>query len=410
MRLAIACLAVCVLSWSDSAHAAAKEYSSGKLAVPIGAGSTVEHAIEVPDEGPVSHLAVSIRLEHSRRFDLVVSLVAPDDTEVTLRAARPGPFGSGRRGCDGQFVVFEDRFSATVKPLARFNGKEARGSWKLRIRAPTRKSAGMLFCWQLGISRDVVETISTQSGSVSAELSFRESRPLYYEHVHLKIRRAGSTLLDAPLEAVTCDDCPPEGYLLFYKEPLSVRDLDGDGEPEVLLDLYTGGVHCCSNTLIFHLDRGIYWPVDGRWGNYHYSLRDYDRDGRPELVTVDDRFAYAFAPFAVTVPPIRIWHFDRGRLIDVTREFPEVVFKDARVILLIYEQARKLKFREVRGMLASYMATQYLLGREQQGWRIVERAYRRGELGRDGAKDTWPTGRAYLRALRTFLRQTGYAR
>lgn len=128
-----------------------------------------------------------------------------------------------------------------------------------------------------------------------------------------------------------------------------MRDLDGDGEPEVLLDLYTGGVHCCSNTLIFHLDRGIYWPVDGWWGNYHYSLRDYDRDKRPELVTVDDRFAYAFAPFAVTVPPIRIWHFDRGRLIDVTREFPEVVFKDARVILLIYEQARKLKFREVRG-------------------------------------------------------------
>lgn len=108
----------------------------------------------------------------------MVSLVAPDDTEVTLRAARPGPFGSGRRGCDGQFVVFEDRFSATTKPLARFNGKEARESWKLRIRAPTRKSAGMLFCWQLGISRDVVETISTQSGSVSAELSFRESRPL----------------------------------------------------------------------------------------------------------------------------------------------------------------------------------------------------------------------------------------
>jgi hypothetical protein len=30
-----------------------------------------------------------------------------------------------------------------------------------------------------------------------------------------------------------------------------VRDLDGDGEPEVLVDFYWGGVHCCFYTDVY---------------------------------------------------------------------------------------------------------------------------------------------------------------
>ena len=32
--------------------------------------------------------------------------------------------------------------------------------------------------------------------------------------------------------------------------PLQVVDLDADGEPEVLVDAYTGGAHCCALTEI----------------------------------------------------------------------------------------------------------------------------------------------------------------
>ena len=32
---------------------------------------------------------------------------------------------------------------------------------------------------------------------------------------------------------------------------IGLRDLDGDGEPEVLLELFSGGANCCLSTLIY---------------------------------------------------------------------------------------------------------------------------------------------------------------
>jgi hypothetical protein len=61
----------------------------------------------------------------------------------------------------------------------------------------------------------------------------------------------------------------------------------------------------------------------------------------------------------------------------------------------------------VRGILAAWLADQYSLGRGRAGWRFLERAERRGELGRK--PDLWPVGKAYLRKLRAFLKTTGYA-
>jgi hypothetical protein len=51
----------------------------------------------------------------------------------------------------------------------------------------------------------------------------------------------------------------------------------------------------------------------------------------------------------------------------------------------------------VRGVLAAWLADQYLLGRGAAGWSVLRRAERRGEVDR-----------AYLRKLRSFLRRTGY--
>ena len=61
----------------------------------------------------------------------------------------------------------------------------------------------------------------------------------------------------------------------------------------------------------------------------------------------------------------------------------------------------------MRGILAAWLADQYSLGRGRAGWRVLERAVRRGELGHKF--DGWPVGKAYLRKLRAFLRRTGYA-
>ena len=60
-------------------------------------------------------------------------------------------------------------------------------------------------------------------------------------------------------------------------------------------------------------------------------------------------------------------------------------------------------------MLAAWLADEYLLGREDAGWKKIEAARARGELGPIPGLDIWPQGAKYVKALRAFLVKTGYA-
>src|SRR5437763_1421069 len=90
-------------------------------------------------------------------------------------------------------------------------------------------------------------TETASSGSVSASFSYTKKSDFRYDGLHLKITRAGRTALDA----ATPPSCTGEPVCGFSPggagntPSVHVIDLDGDGEPEVLLDLYSGGAHCC---------------------------------------------------------------------------------------------------------------------------------------------------------------------
>jgi hypothetical protein len=59
-------------------------------------------------------------------------------------------------------------------------------------------------------------------------------------------------------------------------------------------------------------------------------------------------------------------------------------------------------------VLAAWVADQYLLGRGQKAWATLVSLARKGEFGPRPDLAGWPQGGAYLRALRAFLKQTGY--
>lgn len=244
-------------------------------------------------------------------------------------------------------------------------------------------------------------------GDVVAGLSYDRQDDVY-RSIRLRIERAGPTVFTARLRT-ECRGCPLAGPT---EAPLRVRNLDADSEPEVLVDMYSGGAHCCTYTLVyrFRSDIGSYARTRVWWGNAGYRLVDLDRDGRPELSSYDDRFAYAFTAYAFSADPIRIWHFERGRRLDVTRAFPTLVARDAARLLALYRRTRRSRYPEVRGVLAAYVADQYLLGRPAVGWRLVRAALRRRELGRGRTELAYPAGSRYVVVLRRFLRRTGYAR
>jgi subtilisin-like proprotein convertase family protein len=420
IRLALAAVLAALAARSDPAGAvkvkpppAVKQYSSGTIRAAVPDEETLERSIRVPDSGAVSEVSVYVRLSHPRVSDLTLTLVSPRGTEVVLFRRRGGmgaDLGVGKRGCaldngavfgdSGEVPLelgdapFNDYF-VPEEPVARLHGEQARGRWTLRVEDGVAGGRGTLHCWGIVVGRDVTAITRTRRGAVRAEVAFRA--PYVRRGVRLRIVRRGARRLDAAIPR-------------YFANPVSllVRDLDGDHEPEVVLDVWTGGAHCCTVSRIYRYEQRRYRVTSHDWGNVFppYRIVDFGRDGRLELRSADDRFAYVFTAFAGSLFPVQIWRYDRGRMLDVTRRFPGIVARDVDDLHRTYRRWLRDKM-DVRGVLAAWMADMALLGREQEGWAALEAARRRGEL------DTgygWPSGRKYLRALRAYLLKLGYIR
>jgi hypothetical protein len=173
------------------------------------------------------------------------------------------------------------------------------------------------------------------------------------------------------------DDAPadPSGTSM-----LKVADLDGDGEPEVLVDTFSGGAHCCLTARILTWNGTGYTPTDIDYRDVGYALKDADGDGRPELVGQDPVFSAAFTAYAASAFPPLVYRVDHGKLVDVTRRFPKVIRADAAGLLKDLRKARRGD--EVRGILAAYVADQYLLGKGSTGRREIDRQLRKGRVSK----------------------------
>ena len=249
------------------------------------------------------------------------------------------------------------------------------------------------------------QTLSASRGNVQASVT-HVGDFLLASNVRVTVTRAGVTILDRAqvLEARGGEPTTSAPSLI------SVTDLNGDGELEVLLDLYSGGAHCCSFTRIYQFDPafGAYTWTEHGWGNYPYNLEDLDGDGLPEFSSADDRFAYAFAAYAFSIPPVQIWQYRAGEMQDVTRTYRKSIKRDANRWWKLYKKERRKKIArrgDLRAILAGWAADKVQLGHKATVWKTLRAARKRGELR---GPSPWPKGRKFIRELRTFLRATGY--
>ena len=162
------------------------------------------------------------------------------------------------------------------------------------------------------------------TGTTSARVGW-EAATVGVADVHLTIARAGVTTFDGdPFQG---GDCSEGGCSLapLGGNPLRVVDLDGDGKPEVLLDSFTGGAHCCQLTQIFRAGTAGDVRQERNWRDPGYRLKDLDADGEPEFVTADAAFGYQFAAFAYSLSPVQILDWRAGTFRNRTRAFPSTV-------------------------------------------------------------------------------------
>jgi hypothetical protein len=262
-------------------------------------------------------------------------------------------------------------------------------------------------------------TETASQGQVSATFSYdykKTALGIYdFSNLHVTIDRAGARLVDEPLEDAQCNGCaswPADGGSKATQS-VTVRDLDGDDEPEVLVDLFSGGANCCWYTISYRYDenQNKYVKKTLRPGlSFPYVLKDLDHNGIPEFRSVDYRFAYKYGSNADTPRPLRIFNWMGGKLVDVTVGFPKLAARDAADMYKGYLRYRKSKDVNVRGLLAAYLADSYNAGNGRVAWRRVVAAYRRGDVDKRFTGDSGPHGAAYLKSLRSFLKKLGYLR
>jgi hypothetical protein len=236
------------------------------------------------------------------------------------------------------------------------------------------------------------ETKTAESGNVRAEVLFEPTSGLCSQNPQLRLFRSGQTAFN--------QNIPKQEVGYCRLSDLQVRDLDKDNESEIILDIFSGGAHCCTSSLIYRYDVKTkkYTAITHRWGNGRGpKIEDLDKDGNVEFVTHDDRFSYKFSSYAGSRYPLQIWQYRQGKMIDATRRYPQQVKNHAAQLWQEYIKTQT-QSEGGKAILAAYLADKYSLGEGEDGWRRVREAYQRDDR------------QQFFSNLRKFLGETGYIR
>ena len=76
------------------------------------------------------------------------------------------------------------------------------------------------------------------------------------------------------------------------------HDITGEGHPDVVLERFTGGAHCCFSVIVYDLGPTLTKVLETQESNCSGRFEDLDGDSVLEFVTCDDLFAYAYCPYA----------------------------------------------------------------------------------------------------------------
>jgi len=90
-------------------------------------------------------------------------------------------------------------------------------------------------------------------------------------------------------------------------------DITGEGHPDVIVETYTGGAHCCLSTIVYDLGPTLTKVLETPESNCGGWFEDLDGDSVFEFVTCDDLFAYAYCPYAFSPAVQVILQYEPGQ-------------------------------------------------------------------------------------------------
>ncbi len=138
-----------------------KDYVSDDVPVTIRTKKTVSSLLEIEDDITITDLNVIVKGYHEYFKEIKASLVGPDSTNVLLFNYKPFNY-------NGNFsLVFDDQATSKMKTppngtftpaqkLSVFNGKNAKGEWKLNVYDNKTGQGGKIQYFALNICSNVV--------------------------------------------------------------------------------------------------------------------------------------------------------------------------------------------------------------------------------------------------------------
>ncbi|MFZ4591122.1 MAG: hypothetical protein ACOYN6_09010 [Ignavibacteria bacterium] len=173
---------------------------------------------------------------------------------------------------------------------------------------------------------------------------------------------------------------------------ISLEQFQPGGNKYYLLQLYSGGAHCCSSLLITEIKDNKFVVLDsGFYGNSGYVVEDINKDGIKEIMSGYDMFAYAFTNYSETRFPLRVQKFENGKLIEITGNFKDDLIMEIGYFEEDLNEILKTGFEcpetddedtfntdagSVKTILAAIVADYYSLGQVERGYDLVKKVYK----------------------------------
>jgi hypothetical protein len=260
----------------------------------------------------------------------------------------------------------------------------------------------------LAVPAALATTQTAQSGNVTATFTFSGSYP-NFSGLRLSIAQGSSVFYDQPVVSKLCGAYCAPGSPSGNTSSVHALDLEHNGQPDVLLDLYSGGAHCCWIEQIFSFDPGTmtYVMTQHDFGDPGENVVDLRHDGRYEFLTADDWFAYEFTDFAASGLPIQILTFSDRHFSNVTRQYPKLITRDAARWMKAFNSMAKQHYSDSVGVVAAWAADEELLGHAKLVNTFLARQLKAGHLNSPLSPQE-PGGAKFVAKLRKFLRAHGY--
>ena len=158
---------------------------------------------------------------------------------------------------------------------------------------------------------------------------------------------------------------PTDGGYDFDKD-FYTEDLDGDSVPELIVEVYTGGAHCCYEYVIFTSKPKLQYV-----GTLNTGMSSPDIENGEIICGYD--FNYFDNLPVETTPPgiIMVYGVKKGKIVDITTKEHRLQSMDADLEELKKLIKKKSDYNEIKSYAASYYAEALQIGKEKEAYETL---------------------------------------